>query len=563
VLRESASRRHGRRADTQTAATDDGTVSNSPPHVPERATIAGTEDFQAASASRDRQSVPPDADDSLRARQEAGLAALLGIAAQVSLAMSEAATTIVPVVSPRLLEPAGESLRPSRGPDHPAGQLESGAAQGRIRLLLSGIQHDHLVRNSLYLMLSSGIQAGLGFTFWIVMARLFSTGDVGRASSLISATALIAYFALFGLNSTLVRFLPTSSNKAALITAALLLVAGTGTAIGLVYILLTPFIAPKLAFVAHRPTMVLGFVLLAMAASVNQLTDSIFIASRKAGFCALTDGVVGGLSKIIFGVALAGGGAYGLFCASAGGFVTAAIASVLLIITALHWRPSLNRPFRTLKPLLKFSGANYVSNAFNLLPSLVVPVIVLDRLGAEPAAYYFVAFQMAALLYAAVYAVESAFLAEGSQAQANWRAIRRRSRRLAIQLFVPGCLVLAVAARWVLLAFGPAYSQHGTTSLELLAVAVLPIAACNWSWTVLRITARLGLLVFSCGIYAVSICGLAWVLAAHGLTAMAVAWPAGATLGAIVATAAAATVSGKARARHRKTGPQAAATRPR
>ena len=162
-----------------------------------------------------------------------------------------------------------------------------------------------------------------------------STGDVGRASSLISATAVIAYLSLFGLNFTLVRFLPTAPDKGPLITAAFILVAGAGTAIGLAYILLTPFLAPRLAFVEHRPALTAGFALLTAAAAVNLLTDSVFIAARKASFIALTDGAIGGLSKIVFGVTLAGTGAYGLFCASAGGFAAAALVSVVLIIQSV------------------------------------------------------------------------------------------------------------------------------------------------------------------------------------------------------------------------------------
>src|ERR1017187_1104968 len=41
---------------------------------------------------------------------------------------------------------------------------------------------DHLVRNSLYLILSSGLQAALGFAFWIITARLFSTAALKPAS---------------------------------------------------------------------------------------------------------------------------------------------------------------------------------------------------------------------------------------------------------------------------------------------------------------------------------------------------------------------------------------------
>jgi O-antigen/teichoic acid export membrane protein len=274
----------------------------------------------------------------------------------------------------------------------------------------------------------------------------------------------------------------------------------------------------------------------------------------------LTDGLIGGSSKIIFGFLLAGTGAYGLFSASTGGFAASALASVALIAVVLRWRPSLRRPVQALRPLLRFSGANYVANAFNLLPSVVVPLVVLDRLGPKPAAYYFVAFQMATLLYAAVSAVENAFMAEGSQADADWRAVRRRSTLLATTLFVPGAIILSASAHWVLLAFGVQYSQHGTGSLILLAIAVLPIAACNWAWTVLRIVGRLRALVFSTFVYSAAICSSAWFLAGHGLVALTAAWPLGAGIAAAVATMLA-TFAKRVPARHRRTAVRSVASR--
>jgi O-antigen/teichoic acid export membrane protein len=484
---------------------------------------------------------------SIQAQQAAGVAALLGIATPVHMAMSEAPTLIIPPVSDPVI--ADASLRHVH--DLVTPQTETGKG-GPLRKLQARLQTDHLVRNSLYLMLSSGLQAALGFTFWVIMARLFSTGDVGRASSLVTATSLIAILSLFGMNSTLARFLPTSKDRDALITAAVILVAACGAAFGLIYLLLTPVLVPRLAFVEHRPAMVAGFVLLTSVAAVNLLTDSVFIASRKASYCALTDGGVSGITKIVSGLILAGAGAYGLFCACAAGFATAAVVSLVLIATALHWRPSLTASFRTLKPLLRFSSANYAGNICTLLPTLAVPLIVLDRLGASAAAYYFVAFQIATLLYSAVYAVEQVFLAEGSHAEADWREIRKRSRRFAVALFVPACLVLIVTAHWVMLAFGARYSHYGTPSLMVLALAVIPIAASNWSWTVLRLTGQLKLLVASAGVYALAICGLAWFLAPHGLTAVAVSWPVGCSLSAIVASVAVAVTPRRA-PRHRRT----------
>ena len=413
--------------------------------------------------------------------------------------------------------------------------LESDRRRARIPALLSLLRADHMVRNSLYLIVSSGLQAALGFAFWIIAARLFSTADVGRASSLISATTIIGYLALLGLNSTLVRHLPTARDRDALITAGLLLVAGCGAVVGVLYVAFIPVFAPHLAFVLHRPALAAGFVLLTAAAAVNLITDSVFVASRKAGFSALTDSGIGGATKIACIVILAGTGSYGLFCASAAGFAAAALASLALMATALGWRPRLSRPSRTLGPLLRFSGANYAGNVLNLLPTLVVPLIVLDRLGASAAAYYFVAFQVATLVYSAAYAVEQTFLAEGSQVGMNWPELRRRSQRVLMALCLPACLALVVTAHWVLLAFGTRYSQDGTSTLILLAAAAIPIAANNWLWTVLRLSGRLRALVVSSGAYAIAICGLAWMLAPHGLTVLTAAWPVGGLLGTAVA----------------------------
>lgn len=470
---------------------------------------------------------------SLRSRQAEGLTALLAIAAQASVAMSQASTSLISTgpVQAQVAVPESLARQDTAGTD---------AAGGPFGALLARLRSDHMVRNSLYLIISSGLQAALGFGFWIVAARLFTAPDVGRASSLISATVVIAYLALLGLNSTLVRYLPTAKDKDALISAGLLLVAVCGAVIGLIYVLATPVIAPRLDFIEHHALLAVGFVVLTAAASVNLLTDSVFVASRRAGFCALTDGAIGGTSKIVSAVALAGAGAYGVFAASTGAFAASALVSIILIVIALRWRPRFTNPLATLMPLIRFSVANYVANILNLLPVLVVPLIVLDRLGARDAAYYFVAFQIATLLYSAAYAVGQAFLAEGSHAGADRRKLFRRSRRILVTLYLPAVIVVVLTARWVLLVFGAKYSQFGTWPLILLAVAALPIAACNWSWTVLRLSGRLAAIMASSAIYTVAICALAWFLAPSGLTTLAAAWPIGALAAALVATTAAA-----------------------
>jgi O-antigen/teichoic acid export membrane protein len=479
------------------------------------------------------------ADPHLRDRQEAGITAL------IALAIATAPTAMAPAV-PEIPDYLVNTFVPRRSGAPP--QREIAVRKGPLVALRAALRSDHMVRNSLYLILSSGLQAAFGFAFWIITARLFTTTDVGIASSLISATAVISFISLVGLNSTFVRYLPTARDRDALMTVGLVIAAVCSAAVASLYVVSTPVLAPRLAFILHSPALTIGFVFAAVATVVNLLTDSVFIASRKAGFNALIDGVVGGATKLLLVLMLVGTSAYGLFCASTGGFAAAGLVSLTLMAVILRWRPTIRRSLQAIRPLLRFSFANYAANFLNLLPGLIVPLIVLDRLGASATAYYFISFQIATLLYSAAFAVEQNFLAEGSQADVNWRKLRRRSRRILMLLCLPPCLVLIVAAHWVLLVFGVKYSQHGTLSLIVLAISAIPIAANNWCLAVLRLAGRLRAIVLSSAVYAGAICGLAWLLAPHGLAALSASWPVGSLLGALVAG-----LSRDGQARHRRT----------
>src|SRR3954468_12668177 len=94
----------------------------------------------------------------------------------------------------------------------------------RIRLLVRRLRHDSLLRNSFFLLATTGLNSGSGFAFWLIVAHLFAPEEVGRATTLLSAVALLSYFALMGLNSTLVRRLPSTANRSDLVFAALGLV---------------------------------------------------------------------------------------------------------------------------------------------------------------------------------------------------------------------------------------------------------------------------------------------------------------------------------------------------
>jgi hypothetical protein len=272
---------------------------------------------------------------------------------------------------------------------------------------------------------------------------------------------------------------------------------------------------------------------------VNTLTDSIFVATRNAKYTTIVDGIIGGLGKNIVGVVLTGAGAYGLFVASASGFVLGSIASLVLIYSAMRIRLDLRQPLKTLKPLFGFAGANYVGNIFNMIPGLAVPLILLDRLGSDSAAYFFVVFQIVQIVYAAALALEQTFLSEGSRADADMRGLKRRSVRMLVMFCVPAALGIIAVGHWLLLAFGRPYADNGFASLVILALAAGPIAANYWYVTVLRLAGKLRAIVVVNAIYAATTCIATWIGAAHGLTGVAAGWFIGAAITTCAAVAAA------------------------
>jgi O-antigen/teichoic acid export membrane protein len=400
-------------------------------------------------------------------------------------------------------------------------EVQPGVAE---RLLLR-VRTDSLVRNSLYLVFSAGVKALFSFAFWIIAARLFTTDETGRASSLFSATTFLALLAMLGLNFSFVRYLPGAKNRDALITGGLAVVTLCGLVLGVFYVLAAPTIAPRLAFIERSLPLAIAFILFTGAASVNMLTDSIFVGSHKAGYVALTDGAIAGAAKIGAVVLLAGSGAFGLYCASTTGLAATAFASIILIAVPLGWRPKFRNSLRALRPLVRFSTANYASELLGLIPQSILPLIMLDRLGPSDAAYYFLSYQVASLTYATISAVQSMMLAEGGRAHVDLRNLVNRSTRLTLMMSLPVVLVVALCGHWILLVFGAKYSTHGTLALIVLEATALPLAANGLIDTMLRLVGQLKVLVWSSVLFAVAICGLAWFLAPHGLVAATAAWP--------------------------------------
>jgi O-antigen/teichoic acid export membrane protein len=126
----------------------------------------------------------------------------------------------------------------------------------------------------------------------------------------------------------------------------------------------------------------------------------------------------------------------------------------------------------TLKEIMRYSLGNYTSNVLSVLPATVIPIMVVNVLGAKDGAYFFVAYSIANVLGLIPYAVSTSLFVEGSHDEPLRRSVVRSAVLILLLLLPLLVLVLAFGDK-LLLAFSGEYSAGSTALLRLLALSSL------------------------------------------------------------------------------------------
>jgi O-antigen/teichoic acid export membrane protein len=402
-----------------------------------------------------------------------------------------------------------------------------------IRRAWGHFLHDHLFRNSIYLMLTTGIMGLFGFFFWIICTHIYTPEQIGVGTTLISAMTFISFMSLLGFNSTFVRVLPTSNNRDKEINTGSILVISAAALMAVGYILIAPRLTPALSVVHDNLWYALGFVAAVALASINSLTDSIFIAYRAAQWNFITDGIVMGGTKLLLPFVFVTLGAYGVFASAGLAASLGMVASILALMVRFNYQPQLKVSGQALRDVFNYSFTNYIANLINIAPTQFLPIIVIDHLGASTAAYFYLAFMMINLLYTVSTSVSQSLFAEGSYNEHDLRNLLKHSVKILAAIMLPSAIILGALGPYVLDLFGKSYSTGGSAVLVLLALAAPAVGAVSIGSTLLRIMRKVKTLIFINMVYAVTTLGLALYWIKGGLVWVAFAW----IIGNVVAAA--------------------------
>lgn len=320
-----------------------------------------------------------------------------------------------------------------------------------------------LYKSSLFLVLTSVFNAGCGFFFWMIAARMYSVEAVGLATALISSLGLVVLFSRLAFDFSIIRFFPTG-DKSRIFSTCLIITTVATLLMGAVYILLIEFLTPSL-YLLKEPGYALAFLLIGAANSVAAITGNAFVADRKAEhyffqniFMALR------IPLLILLVFL---GTFGIFSALGLSFLVASIFALLILRRSLMIiRPEIDVDF--IRRSFRFSSWNYASNILSTAPTLVLPIMILNMFGEAEAARYYIAFTIGNLVLIIPNSLGTSLFVEGSHGEGLKKSVMR-AMGASLVLLVPAVLVLILFGDRLLGLLGGEYLD----AFDLLRVLAL------------------------------------------------------------------------------------------
>lgn len=410
-------------------------------------------------------------------------------------------------------------------------------------MLVRRLAADSLFRNSGFLMATTAVTALTGYVYWILAAHLYPAHDIGIASSLVSVMSLAANAATLGVGSTMVQELPRQRTDRAwslTITAGLVACTSAGAFAGIIAALILPRLSGEFATAwLHAPYGILLIISVPLW-SMSLLVDQVFVAERAAGHV-LTRNTVFAFAKIALlalPFALIQMGAVSVFMT----WILANAASVLgASVVVVRWLghafiPTLQGIGTQLRSMLTSLVGQHLISVGGLVPVYLLSVLVVARLTAADAGYFYTTWMLGAMFFMVSNAVATSLFAEASHNPSALGRKLRSSIKVTSLCLAPAMFVAFVAGREILSLFGPGYAQHSLILLWVLTASAIPDAVTNLYVSVLRVQKRLrAAAILNIGMASLTIL-LAWILLpVLGLLGAGVAWILGELAGCLYA----------------------------
>lgn len=387
-----------------------------------------------------------------------------------------------------------------------------------------------LFRSGYALAANTVIASGLGALYWVLAARLLTPEEVGVGAGLVAAMTLLATLAGLSLDYALNRFVPPAGRATGrLIAGAYAVAAPLSGLAAAIFIVGLDWWAPGLSVLRTSTWSVLGFVGATMLWSVFVLQDAALAGLRRATWLPIENGIYGVAKLGLLAVLVAASAQFPIFASW-----TLPLVVIVIPINWLMFRRAIpahvaetsaaSRPL-TARQVGRYAIRDYAGTTLSRATESILPLIVLELVGAEANAYFYLAWTIAYALHLLSRATGVALITEGALEPTKLTAYARQVIVQTAALVVPVVVVAVAGAPLLLSVFGPAYADEGTAVLRLLVLAAVPNMVVTLFIAIARVERRMRSVVYVNGTVLLTVIPLSILLLPRlGVTGVGWAW---------------------------------------
>lgn len=393
------------------------------------------------------------------------------------------------------------------------------------------------MRNSILLMITTLMNAALGYGFWGVAAHTLDAKSVGLATAILGAAQLVALVGTFGMGSWFVASIGRMNNTewAQAVTRCVMISLISMTVLGSIALLALPQVSEQYVSLG-TPLGALAFLAACLAMGSSALTDDAMVAEEAGGYVFGRNFIFGGgkLILLILAVVLFGTKTE----ASVLGSWTIA-GLVALLVSGLRWipklrpgvRPTIKGGVRT-RTLIRMSSQHQAIDIGGKLPLFLLPTVAVARIGAEDAATLSLTWMVATVFFIISPAVSSALTARGGR-DGLGDSVKKSAKfiGLLLALTLP---VITLVPGLILNLFGGSVAANGSRLLVVLAISAVPDAVTNVWIAKRRVERKLfAPILVNVAMASITLVGSWFMLPKYGIIAAGYAWLISQTVGAI------------------------------
>lgn len=387
---------------------------------------------------------------------------------------------------------------------------------------------DKLYSNATYLMLTTIVTSGLGFFFWVIVARFYTVEDVGLATTIISSMMLIATLSVLGFDIGLIRFLPQADLEKSkrMINSCLSISGILSISLVVIFLLGLDFLSPKLLFIRESASFISLFALFTFIWSLSMLVDGIFISQRTAKYVFARSAIFS-ILKLSVPILVVTLGAFGIFFSWGISALVAFLIAIFYLLPKiiLGYRPRFSVNKKIIDHMIHFSFGNYVANLLGNLPLLVLPLMITNFLFPNITAYFYISWMISNLLFMIPIAISYSLLAEVSNDEGKFEENLRKAIKFAYLLVIPGIILLFILGDKLLLLFGEEYAENAFSALRIFAISGVFYTVNVIYITIKNIQKRVGTVITVNALIAFFTLSLSYLLLDRiGLEGIAIAW---------------------------------------